>query len=150
MASKQFAALPFRVFEKEIRVLLITTRRKRRWSVPKGWPIVRGKPHRTAEIEAYEEAGVIGEAGKKPVGRYRRRKLRGKRKIACDISLFPLEVTRRSRQWPEQGQRDAIWLPALEAAELVHRPQLRRLIVKFTRLKKRELRLASEIDRKDG
>ena len=70
MASKQFAALPFRIRDQEISVLLITTR-KRRWSVPKGWPILPGKPHRTAEIEAYEEAGLIGKAGPTPIGRYR-------------------------------------------------------------------------------
>lgn len=87
---------------------------------------------------------MIGEEGRKTVGRYRTRKLRRKRKIACDIKLFTLEVRRRSKQWPERGQRDAIWLPALEGAELVHEPQLRRLIAKFTRLKKRELRAVRE------
>jgi 8-oxo-dGTP pyrophosphatase MutT (NUDIX family) len=69
MATKQFAALPFRILDQEISVLLITTRRKRRWSVPKGWPILPGKPHLTAEIEAYEEAGLIGKVGEKPLGR---------------------------------------------------------------------------------
>jgi hypothetical protein len=37
-----------------VKVMLITTRRKRRWSVPKGNPIRKEKPHRTAAIEAYD------------------------------------------------------------------------------------------------
>jgi|tagenome__1003787_1003787.scaffolds.fasta_scaffold20887969_1 8-oxo-dGTP pyrophosphatase MutT (NUDIX family) len=140
MASKQFAALPFRIRDQEISVLLVTTRRKRRWSVPKGWPILPGKPHRTAEIEAYEEAGLIGKAGPKPIGRYRHRKHQGKRKINCDIELFPLHVKGQKKLWPERGQRKVMWLPAQEAAELVRKPQLRRLIARFTRLKKRKLK----------
>src|SRR5215217_4191218 len=48
---KQFAALPFRTREDDLEILLITTRKKRRWPVPKGWPIKRAAPHETAVIE---------------------------------------------------------------------------------------------------
>jgi 8-oxo-dGTP pyrophosphatase MutT (NUDIX family) len=102
MASKQFAALPFCILDEEVRVLLITTRRKQRWSVPRGWPIVPGKPHRTAEIEAYEEAGVVGKAGAQPIGRYRDRKQKGKRKINSGIKLFPLEVKLQRKSGPNE------------------------------------------------
>ena len=61
---KQFAALPFRTREDDLEILLITTRKKRRWSVPKGWPIKRTAPHETAVIEAYEEAGVGEQSAK--------------------------------------------------------------------------------------
>jgi 8-oxo-dGTP pyrophosphatase MutT (NUDIX family) len=139
MASKQFAALPFRIQGAALRVLLITTRRKRRWSVPKGWPIVVGKPYRTAEIEAYEEAGLVGKAGSKSLGRYKHSKGKGKRKLACDIEVFPFKVREQKKRWPERGQREAIWLPAHEAAERVHKPGLRRLIERFARQEARRL-----------
>ncbi|WPM83744.1 hypothetical protein ML401_38900 [Bradyrhizobium sp. 62B] len=65
MGKKQFAALPFRRHKSELHVMLITTRRKRRWSVPKGSLIRNTEPHRTAALEAYEEAGLIGVIAKR-------------------------------------------------------------------------------------
>ena len=79
---KQFAALPFRTREDDLEILLITTRKKRRWSVPKGWPIKRNAPHETAVIEAYEEAGVRGAIGEKQIGRFRKR-IKGKSSPCC-------------------------------------------------------------------
>jgi 8-oxo-dGTP pyrophosphatase MutT (NUDIX family) len=131
--NKQFAALPFRVKGSRVDVLLITTRRKRRWSIPKGWPIDEAKPHRTAEIEAWEEAGLIGKAGAKALGRYRQRKLRRKRKVLFDISVFPLKVRKQKKNWPERGQREMIWLPAPKAASRVHKPEIGRLIERLAR-----------------
>jgi 8-oxo-dGTP pyrophosphatase MutT (NUDIX family) len=131
MKNKQVAALPFRTTEKQLSILLITTRGKRRWSVPKGWPVQRKRAHRTAAVEAYEEAGLVGQVDPKAIGAFRHRKRKGKRKIMCDVKLFPLEVKKQCKQWPERGQRQAIWLPASEAAQLVHRAELRRLIQRF-------------------
>jgi 8-oxo-dGTP pyrophosphatase MutT (NUDIX family) len=131
-ANKQFAALPFRVEGDAINVLLITTRRKRRWSIPKGWPI-EGKPHRTAEVEAFEEAGVIGEISPTEIGRFKKRKDKGKRRMTCDVRVFPLEVRKQRRQWPEQGERELIWLPANQAADLVRRPKMSRIILRLAR-----------------
>jgi hypothetical protein len=66
MGSEQFAALPFRVDDDaELQVMLIVTRRKRRWSVPKASPTRNLEPHRTAALEAYEESGVMGEVVKR-------------------------------------------------------------------------------------
>ena len=141
-SNKQFAALPFRIRGSDLDVLLITTRRKRRWSLPKGWPIAPGKPHRTAEIEAFEEAGLIGKAKPKAVGRYKNRKLKGKRKVLCDIRVFPLEVRKQKKRWPEREERDAIWLPARKAAARVHKPELSRLIARFARRKSLKLKPA--------
>ena len=129
--KKQFAALPFRVRGSDLDVLLITTRRKQRWSLPKGWPIGATKPHRTAEIEAFEEAGLIGKAKAKAIGRYKHRKIRGKRKVVCDVSVFPLKVRKQTKSWPERQERDAMWLSARKAAARVHKPELSRLIERF-------------------
>jgi 8-oxo-dGTP pyrophosphatase MutT (NUDIX family) len=132
MASKQFAALPFRLNGKTLDVLLITTRRKGRWSVPKGWPL-HDSPRLTAEIEAFEEAGLIGRARPKAIGRFKHRKDKGKRKISCSVSVYPLLVHAQKRRFPEHGERELIWLPAHHAADLVHKPQLRRLIAKWAK-----------------
>jgi 8-oxo-dGTP pyrophosphatase MutT (NUDIX family) len=133
MKAKQIAALPFRTKSAKLRILLITTRGKRRWSVPKGWPMRRKRPHHAAAVEAYEEAGLLGRISPRAIGRFTHSKGKGKRKIVLDVKLFPLKVKKRSKRWPERGQRRAIWLPASEAARRVYRPELRQLIERFAR-----------------
>ena len=54
-------------------MMLITSRESRRWVIPKGWPMRGLKPHRAAEREAYEEAGLKGHIGKVAVGFMRTR-----------------------------------------------------------------------------
>jgi predicted NUDIX family NTP pyrophosphohydrolase len=131
MGNIQFAALPFRAVGSGVEIMLITTRQKQRWSVPKGSPIGNKKPHRVAEVEAFEEAGLAGAARKRALGSFRHRKQRGKRKLDLEVHLFPMEVRRQARTWPEKGQRRAIWLPAREAARLVHKRRLAKLIARF-------------------
>ena len=50
--STQYAALPWRQSEQSIEILLITTRRTRRWIVPKGWPMDGRAPNAAAAREA--------------------------------------------------------------------------------------------------
>ena len=131
MGKKQFAALPFRLHKSELHVMLITTRRKRRWSVPKGSLIRNTEPHRTAALEAYEEAGLIGVIAKRALGSFKHRKRKGERKQTMNVAVFPMKVHGRERWWPEKGEREAIWVSAETAARLVHKAELRRLIVRF-------------------
>jgi 8-oxo-dGTP pyrophosphatase MutT (NUDIX family) len=131
MGRKQFAALPFRVRESGVQIMLITTRRKRRWSLPKGSPMGKKKPHRVAAIEAYEEAGLAGAIGKRALGHFQYSRQRGGKKQAFEVAVFPLKVEEQMTWWPEKGQRQAIWLPASIAARRVHRTDLRRLIDQF-------------------
>ncbi|WP_425908170.1 NUDIX hydrolase [Nitrobacter sp. TKz-YC02] len=131
MGKKQFAALPFQLDNSELRVMLITTRRKRRWSVPKGSPMRKKKPHCTAAAEAYEEAGLVGIIEKRPVGNFKHRKGKGERKRTISVDVFPMKVNGQERWWPEKGEREAIWVSAKTAARLVSKAQLRRLITRF-------------------
>ncbi|WP_439373961.1 NUDIX hydrolase [Bradyrhizobium sp. PMVTL-01] len=131
MGNKQFAALPFRLDNSELRVMLITTRRKRRWSVPKGSLIRNTSPHRTAALEAYEEAGVMGVIAKRALGSFKHRKRKGERTRTVDVAVFPMKVHGRERWWPEKGEREAIWVSAEMAARLVHKAELRQLIKRF-------------------
>jgi 8-oxo-dGTP pyrophosphatase MutT (NUDIX family) len=131
MGKKQFAALPFRLDDSGLRVLLITTRRKRRWSVPKGSPIRNKEPHLTAALEAYEEAGLVGIITTRAMGSFKHRKRKGDRKRTMDVAVFPMKVHGQERWWPEKGEREAIWVSAKTAARLVHKVELRQLIARF-------------------
>jgi 8-oxo-dGTP pyrophosphatase MutT (NUDIX family) len=128
MKSKQYAALPFRKHQNRLEVLLITTRTKRRWSVPKGWPIERETPHGTAAIEAFEEAGLIGKIAAVEVGRFKHRRQSKKQDVKCDVRIFPLQVLTEEADWPEKGQRRRLWVSHRAAARLVHKTGLKKAI----------------------
>ncbi len=57
--AKQIAALPFHWDKNgKLRVLMVTSRDRGRWVMPKGWTIDGKKPWQAAKLEALEEAGV--------------------------------------------------------------------------------------------
>jgi Na/Pi-cotransporter len=126
----QYAALPFRRrsnFGTE--VMLVTSRGTGRWIIPKGWPM-RGKaPHAAAAREALEEAGVAGRIGKESIGSFAHKKvLKEGRVVVCEVHVFPLEVTRQRKTWPEKGKREVQWFSPAEAARAVQEPVLGKII----------------------
>jgi len=131
--KRQYAALPFRQRD-GIEVLLVSSRETRRWVVPKGWPKKGCKPHVTAAREAREEAGVIGEIGRKSVGSYHYLK-DGEGGSICLVVVFPLAVKRQRKTWPEKSQRTTKWFPLALAADAVNEPELKDVIRNFGRLR---------------
>jgi len=130
----QFGALPYRLdLETGVEVLLVTSRRTKRWVIPKGWPIKRFKPARTAAREAYEEAGVRGRVAGRPLGHYVYQKRLEERAAPfwCEVQVFPLLVKRQLKKWPECRQRMVRWFPVPEAAGLIEDADLRRLILQL-------------------
>jgi 8-oxo-dGTP pyrophosphatase MutT (NUDIX family) len=108
----QYAALPYRFTPTAaLEILLVTTRRSRRWIIPKGWPIKGLKPPKSAAREAFEEAGVRGKVGMKSVGVFNYDKLLAENGIPvnCEVRVFPLLVKRQSEVWPEFDQRLVQW-----------------------------------------
>jgi 8-oxo-dGTP pyrophosphatase MutT (NUDIX family) len=72
----QYAALPFRRRnDSRTEVMLVTSRGTGRWIIPKGWPMKRKAPYAAAAREALEEAGVVGQIGKEPIGSFSHKKL---------------------------------------------------------------------------
>ncbi|MBF9235035.1 NUDIX hydrolase [Microvirga alba] len=124
----QVAALPFRIKDGKIEVLLVTSRETRRWLIPKGWPMKGKKPHKAAAQEAAEEAGVRGEIRQEPLGSYDYWKRRAKHFDLCRVEVYPLEVSKQLETWREKGQRDAQWFDVEEAAHQVLEPALAELI----------------------
>jgi 8-oxo-dGTP pyrophosphatase MutT (NUDIX family) len=129
----QFAALPYRVApDGSVEILLITSRRTKRWIVPKGWPIEGLEPAASAAREALEEAGICGETQKEPIGFFHYFKvLRHNVNVPCKVDVFALRVTRQRKTWPEKDERELRWFALAEAAQAVEEPQLRKLIQKF-------------------
>jgi 8-oxo-dGTP pyrophosphatase MutT (NUDIX family) len=126
----QYAALPYRRHGNSgTEVMLVTSRGTGRWIIPKGWPMKRRAPHATAAREALEEAGVIGQVGTHSIGSYSyEKRLKRGDVVTCEVHVFPLEVKRQQKTWPEKGKREVQWLTSAEAAETVQEPALSEMI----------------------
>ena len=104
----------------KLRVLLVTSRRRGRWIVPKGWPMAGLSLAEAARIEARQEAGAAGRISPVEMTRYRYMKLmRDGAERRCVVSVFPLEVTSLKDRWKEEGQRKRGWFTVTEAAEML-------------------------------
>jgi 8-oxo-dGTP pyrophosphatase MutT (NUDIX family) len=126
----QYAALPYRTDnEGGIEILLVTSRATGRWIIPKGWPADGLAPHLSAAKEAWEEAGVRGEAASQAIGSFRYRKSITGRRLT--VAKFPLEVLEQLDRWPERLQRQRRWFAAGEAARVVTERPLGRIIGAF-------------------
>ncbi len=114
-----------------LKVMLVTSRETRRLILPKGWPIDGLKPHRVAEREAREEAGVVGKVSRRPLGSYVYWKRMRDAFVLCGVDVFPLEVRDELADWTERGERQRDWYPVGEAAGLVDEPGLAALLTTF-------------------
>lgn len=131
---QQYAALCFRWLPDGlgIEILVVTSRDTGRWIIPKGWPMKDRKPHAAAAIEAFQEAGIRGKVGKKPVGHYTYLKLLDDGDVApCIVDVFQIEATELAEKFKEKGERRLAWVSPDEAARRVREIELKSLLVEF-------------------
>lgn len=135
----QYAALPYRRrAHSRTQIMLVTSRETGRWIIPKGWPKKRKPPYVSAAREALEEAGVVGEVGKDPIGSYSyEKRLRSGAVVACEVRVFPLEVKRQQKRWSEKEEREFQWFSPTDAAKAVLEPVLSDIIRSFPKRKRR-------------
>ncbi|MEP0091568.1 MAG: NUDIX hydrolase [Paracoccaceae bacterium] len=128
----QFGALCWRKVGDKIQVLLVTSRRRGRWVVPKGWPVDGATPAQSAETEAYEEAGVKGKAAQSCLGIFSYDKDLGEgEQLPCVVALFPIKVKKVLSNWPEQKERRRKWMSLKKAAKRVDDPELGAILAGF-------------------
>ena len=124
---RQVAALPYRIDPAgKLEILLVTSRDTGRWVLPKGWPMKGRRMRQAAQIEAFEEAGVVGKTGKSALGTYTYDK---DGEIACRVSVFPLPVQALECEWPERHQRQREWHSPTDASECVDESDLKALLL---------------------
>ncbi len=128
----QFGALPYRYERNGLEIMLITSRETKRWIIPKGWPMPDRKPHQVAAAEAYQEAGIKGVIGKKPIGSYPYPKLfpDGEERL-CLVTVFPLRVILEKVKWREMAERERFWFQRDIAATMVEEGGLAQIIDEF-------------------
>ncbi|HSD93068.1 MAG TPA: NUDIX hydrolase [Methyloceanibacter sp.] len=129
---KQVGAIPYVETEGGLLVLLITTRGRGRWTIPKGWPNPGMTDPQLAAQEAFEEAGVTGKVSTRPVGSYLYTKhLHLFSWVKCSVEVYLLRTNCQHLNWPEKPSRKSIWLEPREAAKKVKEPQLASVLREF-------------------
>ncbi len=114
---QQAAALPFVLVRGNIEILLITSRRRGRWVLPKGWPDGQRGLHEAARREAKQEAGVVGTVADTTIGTYRyAKRMRQGYQVQCQVFVYPLLVMQHLVKWKEKPMRRLEWLDLDTAA----------------------------------
>ncbi len=126
----QSGVIPYRKKDGKTEVLLVTSIRKRKWIVPKGFIEYNMSPFQSAKKEAFEEAGVRGSNYTKILGSYTVRK-NGSELLT---KIYTMRVTRVFKDYPEKNLRKRKWLAVSDAAKKVEIDELAKLIRRFGRL----------------
>jgi 8-oxo-dGTP pyrophosphatase MutT (NUDIX family) len=123
----QSGVVPFRSEKGKAQILLITSRSRKRWVIPKGIIEPDLSPQESAQKEAYEEAGVSGKICGEAVGTYTYDKWGG----TCTVKVFLLEVEKTLEDWPESYFRTREWMSVEEAVKRVDETDLKEIIRDF-------------------
>ncbi len=119
----QSAVIPFRRRDGETEILMITSRKKKRWVVPKGIKEPDLSPQDSAAKEALEEAGIEGTVSRRSAGTYRYEKWGG----TCTVEVFTMAVETIHDEWLESF-RERQWLSVDQALERIREPGLRQIL----------------------
>ncbi|UCH65653.1 MAG: NUDIX hydrolase [Ignavibacterium sp.] len=121
---EQSAIIPYKIEDDELKILLITSIRKKKWIIPKGFIEFNLSPFESAKKEAFEEAGVIGTNETFELGSFNLNKYGGLTKII----VYSMEVEKFKDAYPERNLRKRKWFSTEEAIETVSIPEVGKLI----------------------
>jgi len=125
---RQSAVIPIRQGPSGLQVLMITTRKRRRWIFPKGIVEPDMSPAASAAKEAHEEAGIKGRVLPDPLGVYEYEKWGG----TCVVEVYAMAVERVLDRWDEDF-RGREWVDLAEAVRRAREPGLNRMIQGLSR-----------------
>ena len=128
---EQSAVIPYRRRKGKAEVLLVTSLDTGRWVLPKGGVEPGMTARKSAEKEAYEEAGIEGVVSKQSLGQYRYAKSERKSGGLCRVEVFSMEVSKELDDWPEKDKRTRSWMSIKDAADSVAEKKLRKIISQF-------------------
>ena len=120
---EQSAVVPYRFKDGKIQILLISSRKRSRWVVPKGLIERRMTPAQSAAKEAFEEAGIRGKVSESLIGSYTYKKWGG----TCRVQVYLMHVEKKVKEWPEMF-RIREWVEPEEAIARVNEPDLKNVL----------------------
>ncbi|OGU72147.1 MAG: hypothetical protein A2V93_08615 [Ignavibacteria bacterium RBG_16_34_14] len=121
----QSGVIPYRRKNGELQILLITSMKRKKWILPKGYIEFNLSPFESAKKEAYEEAGVIGANETVELGSFRIKSSIG----VCDLLVYSMEVIEVLEDYPDKDQRKRKWFSIKEAAENITIPEVSGMIL---------------------
>ena len=119
----QSAVVPFRTRGEQLEILMISSRKRRRWVIPKGIKEPELSALDSAAKEAMEEAGVCGKVLPQPLGTYQYPKWGG----TCSVEVFAMQVEQMHDEW-EESYRDREWVSLEEAVSRSEDPGLKQIL----------------------
>ena len=128
----QSAVIPYRKKDGELQILLITSIRKKKWIIPKGFIEFNLSAFESAKKEAYEEAGIIGANETIELGNFKIDKYGGD----VLIKVYSMEVVEEHEDYSEKNLRKRKWFSLDEAVKKIETPEIANMIKKLeTKLK---------------
>ncbi len=120
---RQSAVIPLRKNKGDLEILMISSRKKKRWVIPKGVKEPDLSSQDSAAKEALEEAGIEGRVSSAAMGSYQYQKWGG----TCTVEVFPMIVETMHAEW-EESYRDREWVSLEEAIERVTEEALKEML----------------------
>lgn len=111
----QSGVIPYRRTKDGLEVLLITSMKKKKWVIPKGFIEFNLSPFESAKKEAYEEAGILGANETIELGYFGNQKSIG----ICHVKVYAMEVIEVLEEYPEKILRKRKWFNIKEASAAV-------------------------------
>jgi 8-oxo-dGTP pyrophosphatase MutT (NUDIX family) len=124
---KQSAVVPYLMENGKLKIILVTSRKKKHWIIPKGIVEPDMRPADSALKEAYEEAGAEGVVEKGILTTFEYRKWGG----VCQVKLFLMRVTALKNEWPEMPFRERKILEPDDALKLIDVKPMRKAVKKI-------------------
>jgi len=126
----QSGVIPYRKKNGKVEVMLVTSIRRGKWIIPKGFIEYNMSAFQSAKKEAFEEAGIRGSSGTRIIGSYTVKK-RGSELLT---KIYSMNVTRVFKDYPEKNLRKRKWFTISEAAKKVEIDELAKMIRKLGRI----------------
>lgn len=123
---KQSAVIPYRKRNGKIEILLITSRNKKRWIIPKGIIEPDLSAQKSAAKEAMEEAGVTGKVERQLIATYKYKKWDG----VCEVQVYAMPVKEILNDWEESFRRRK-WIDLNNFKKYVKDKNLIKVLTKF-------------------
>jgi 8-oxo-dGTP pyrophosphatase MutT (NUDIX family) len=119
----QAGVIPYRRNNGTLEILLITSVRKQKWIIPKGYVEFNLSEFESAKKEAFEEAGVKGSNETIELGSYKTKK--GGLK---SVKVYSMEVTEELEDYPEKNLRKRKWFPFNDAVKTIDNKEIAALM----------------------
>lgn len=124
----QSAVIPFRYNNNKIELLIISTRKNKKWIFPKGIIEENLTEREAAEKEALEEAGITGKLLPESVGEYKYKKWGGK----CKVKVFAMRVAKILDVWDEDFRKRK-WVDLSNIDNYINDSKLKKIYENFLR-----------------